>query len=457
MRLYQKIYLALIASLILVVAIAGAFWRFGADTSRVAQAFEIAGELAALVLPPPDAPRRAQQEAVERLAGRLKVDLALFDEQRSLLAAAGRPLPSPPSRRDSGAWVYGPDGRAWSFPLPDQRWVVVGAPLRHRHPAIGLVIFLGLIALAVAVCAYPVVRGLTRRLERLQQAVETLGAGNLSSRVKVEGRDEVARLAGSFNRAAARIEELVGSHRMLLANASHELRTPLSRIRLGLELFQQTGDPKYRAELTRDIAELDLLLDEILLASRLDAVAALDTTEEIDLLALAAEECAHYQDCSLEGTAVKVHGDPRLLRRLIRNLIENAKRHGKPPVRVALRAEGAAAVLDVIDGGAGIPAAERERVFTPFHRLANEGTGLGLSLVRQIARLHGGDAVVAPRPDAPSCFRISLPAADAARGGFLSRTRKRAGVRGLQGARARCRKADYSTSRSRSARARRSV
>ena len=73
-------------------------------------------------------------------------------------------------------------------------------------------------------------------------------------------------------------------------------------------------------------------------------------------------------------------------------------------------------MLDVIDGGAGIPAAERERVFTPFHRLANEGTGLGLSLVRQIARLHGGDAVVAPRPDAPSCFRISLPAADAARG-----------------------------------------
>ncbi len=96
LRLYQKIYLTLIASLLLVVAIAGAIWRFGADTSPVAQAFEMAGELAALVLPPPDAPRRAQQEAVERLAGRLKVDLALFDEQRSLIAAAGRPLPSPP-------------------------------------------------------------------------------------------------------------------------------------------------------------------------------------------------------------------------------------------------------------------------------------------------------------------------------------------------------------------------
>ncbi len=410
MRLYRKIYLALIASLILVVAIAGVLWRFGADASRLAHAFEIAGELAAAVLPTPDAPPQAQQEAVERLARRLKVDLALFDEQRNLIAAAGRPLPSPPARHDGGAWVHGPDGRAWSFPMPDQRWVVVGARLRHRHPAIGLVIFVGLIALVVAICAYPIVRGLTRRLERLQQAVETLGAGNLAARVKVEGRDEVAQLAESFNRAAVRIEELVGSHRMLLANASHELRTPLSRIRLALELFQQTGDPRYRSEVTHDIAELDLLLEEILLASRLDAVAALDTVEEIDLLALAAEECAHYEECSLEGTAVRVHGDPRLLRRLIRNLIENAKRHGKPPVRVALHAQGAVAVLEVIDAGAGVPAAERERVFTPFHRLANVGTGLGLSLVRQIAHLHGGDAVVAPRPDAPGCFRVRLPA-----------------------------------------------
>jgi signal transduction histidine kinase len=419
-RLYRKIYLALVASLILVVAIAGALWRFGADTSRMGQAFEMAGELAAMVLPSADAPRRVQQEAIDRLAARLQLDVALFDAQRDLVAAAGRPVPAPPRRRDSGGWIHGSDRPAWSFRLPDQRWVVVGAPPRHRHPAVGFVLFLGIIALAVAICAYPVVRGLTRRLERLQQGVETLGAGNLSARVKVEGRDEVARLAASFNRAAARIEELVGSHRMLLANASHELRTPLSRIRLGLELFQQTKDPKYRAELTRDIAELDLLLDEILLASRLDTVAALDTSEEVDLLALAAEECARYEECSLEGVAVKVRGDPRLLRRLTRNLIENAKRYGKPPVRVALLREGPWAVLDVVDAGAGIPVSERERVFTPFHRLggalAGEGTGLGLSLVRQIARLHGGDAVVAPRPDAASCLRVTLPTADAGRG-----------------------------------------
>jgi signal transduction histidine kinase len=283
-------------------------------------------------------------------------------------------------------------------------------PVRHRHPAIGVMLFLGAIALLVAACAYPVVRGLTRRLERLQAGVETLGAGDLKARVKVEGRDEVARLAASFNRAAARIEELVNAHRMLLSNTSHELRTPLSRIRLAIELFQESGDPRYKAELERDIAELDLLIDEILLASRLDATPALQSSETVDLLALAAEEGARY-DCLPEGEPVMVRGDARLLRRLVRNLIENARRHGRPPLRLEVRADGAAAVLSVMDAGDGIPPAERERVFQPFHRLDSEstGAGLGLALVRQIARLHGGDAVVAPRPDAQSCFRVTLP------------------------------------------------
>jgi signal transduction histidine kinase len=128
-----------------------------------------------------------------------------------------------------------------------------------------LAAFLGVIALVVALGARPVVRRLTGRLERLQRGVESLGAGDLRARVKVEGRDEVARLAESFNQAAARIESLVDAHKMLLANASHELRTPLTRIRLGLEL---AGAPSERkAELERDIAELDQLVDEILLVS----------------------------------------------------------------------------------------------------------------------------------------------------------------------------------------------
>ncbi len=409
-RLYLKIYLTVIAVLVLVVLIAGGIWRFGAGGPPGSQAFEIAGELASGSLPAASEPQSVQQQAVTDLAQRLKTDLALFTENGAPIARAGRPLPPPPPDGE-GAWIYGPGGPAWSFRLPDRRWVVARAPVRHRHPAIRMILFLGGVTLAVAIGAYPVVRGLTRRLERLQAGVETLGAGHLSARVKVEGKDEVARLAESFNRAAGRIEDLVGAHRMLLANASHELRTPLSRIRLGVELLEQSKDPKYKAAIEQDIAELDSMIDEILLASRLEATRQPQAEENVDLLALAAEEGARYDNCTVEGEAVMVRGERRLLSRLVRNLIENAVRHGAPPVNVMVRRDYNTAVLEVMDGGAGIPEAERERVFSPFHRLQRDtqGAGLGLALVRQIARLHGGDAVVAPRSDHLSCFRVTLP------------------------------------------------
>ncbi len=409
-RLYQKIYLTIIVSLLVVVAVSGAFWRIGFDSTPAGRAFEVASELAAAALPPSDAPAAVQREVVERLAQRLDLSLALHGADGSLIASVGGPLPQP--LRERRGWIHAVGGPAWSVRLPDGRAIVAQLPARRGHPALGFVLLLGTIALAVAVCAYPVVRGLTRRLERLQNGVETMGAGDLAARVTVEGRDEVARLAESFNRAAVRIEDLVNAHRMLLANASHELRTPLSRIRLGIELYQDSGDQKYKAELSRDIAELDELIDEILLASRLDATRTLPEREDIDLLALCAEECARH-DVSPQGEAVLVRGDPRLLRRLIRNLLQNATRHGKPPVRAEVHSMDGQAVLDVMDSGEGIPEAERERVFVPFHRLRpdSQGTGLGLALVRQIARLHGGDAAIASRADAPVCFRVALPVA----------------------------------------------
>jgi signal transduction histidine kinase len=257
------------------------------------------------------------------------------------------------------------------------------------------------------------VRRLTRRLERLQAGVEQLGAGDLGARVMVEGKDEVAMLAASFNRAAARIEDLVGSHKLLLANASHELRTPLSRVRLGVEFLKEQADPKRKADLERDIAELDGLIDEILLSSRLDAVKGLDRGEEIDLLALAAEEAARYEHCTVAGEPVIVCGDRALLRRMMRNLIENAERHGAPPIDIDVRPNGPQASLTVSDRGPGVAQADRERVFTPFFRIPGSegktGTGLGLTLVRQIARQHGGEAQWVGTAERPSTIRIVLP------------------------------------------------
>src|SRR5579871_6465454 len=160
-RLYQKIYLTIVAILLLVVLVAGGIWRFGGDRMPVAQAFEMAGELAAAALPRADASQIAQQAAVERLARRLRIDLALFDARLRPIAEFGDPLPPPPARFHTGGWLMGPRGPAWSFHLPDGRWIVARAPIHHSNPFVGLMLFLGGIALSVAIGAFPVVRGLT--------------------------------------------------------------------------------------------------------------------------------------------------------------------------------------------------------------------------------------------------------------------------------------------------------
>ena len=378
-RLYLRIYFAVLASLAVFAVAAAVLWHSVAEP-REGDDFTL---IARNVLPPAAAPSAEQQAALERVVRDVRMDLALFAPDGTRLAAVGGALPAP-----QRPWWRFSGGPFWASQLPDGRWLVSRMP--HRRPAFGL-FALALLLVAVAVGAYPVVRRLTERLERLQQGVEALGAGDFTARVKVEGRDEVARLAESFNRAAGRIEELVAAHKWLLANTSHELRTPLARIRMALEL----GKPK--SEIERDIAELDALIEEVLLASRLDALASLEVTDEVDLLALAAEEAARY-DLEAQGEPFVLRGDPRLLRRMVRNLLENARRHGAAPIEIRVqRGE-----LRVCDAGPGVPSAERERVFEPFY--SRHGVGLGLTLVRQIARRHGGEA----RCEG-NCFYVTLP------------------------------------------------
>lgn len=412
-RLYHQVYLTIVASIVAVLLVAGALWRWAADGPPARHAFELAGELASFAVPPPDAPPAETEDVIRRLSQRLHVDLGLFGADRRLVAGAGRAVPAPGQGRDEGGRILGPGGPAWAIALPDGRWLVARTPRGPRRPALGVIGFLAVMAVLIGLLAMPVARGLTRRLERLQTGVDKLGRGDLGARVVVEGRDEVARLAASFNRAAARIEELVGAHKMLLANASHEIRTPLARIRLGLEMMQGADDPARRAALAADIAELDGLVDEILLASRLDAVGELEQRESLDLLALAAEEAARYEAVDVTGRPAVVAGDARLLRRLVRNLLENARRHGKPPVKVEVDGDGALATLTVADAGPGVPEADREHVFEPFRRGSSSatagGTGLGLALVRQIARRHGGEATIAVRAEGGTAFRVVLP------------------------------------------------
>jgi signal transduction histidine kinase len=255
-------------------------------------------------------------------------------------------------------------------------------------------------------------RRMTKRLEGLKQAVEALGEGDFKARVEAKGCDEVTSLATSFNQAAERIESLLLAHKQLLANASHELRSPLTRIRLALEMQAERPIPELQDEVRKNISELDQLIEEILLASRLDASHEPLRSDDIDLAALLAEECAR-SEAQCEAVPLNFKGDERLLRRLLRNLLENARRHGGDAVQASLRQEAGQAVVQVCDNGKGIAPEERERIFEPFYRPAGsrekEGSyGLGLSLVRQIAQRHGGNVRCVAGPTGGACFEVRL-------------------------------------------------
>ena len=302
-------------------------------------------------------------------------------------------------------------------------------PWSWLRPPYGFQWMLGLAGLVVMAVLFPVARRLTQRLEALQRGVQRWGEGDLSARLPEGGQDEVADLSRRFDAAAERVQSLMASQaallqsqKSLLANASHELRSPLARIRMAVELSGTQGSPAARDEIQRSITELDQLVDEILLASRLDAREAdIGTVESVDLIGLLAEECARVGAVFElpEGTGeVVVPGVARLLRRAVRNLLENAVRHGRRTGRAEVVAqlslEGGHAVLHIDDRGPGVPPDQRERIFEPFYRLpgASEregGVGLGLALVRQIAARHGGSVACDNREGGGARFTLRLP------------------------------------------------
>ncbi|MFG5779338.1 ATP-binding protein [Comamonas sp. J-3] len=288
-------------------------------------------------------------------------------------------------------------------------------------PPFGFFWMLGLIGIVVIVGVFPIIRRLMGRLERLRQGVKQFGDGDLSVRVDVRGNDEVGELAQQFNAAAARIETLVQSHKSLLANSSHELRSPLTRIRMGVELMGDKPSPSFKQEIQRNIAELDQLVDEILLASRLDSrVADVGTTELIDLIGLCAEECARI-DAELEVQAegeMEVRGIAKLVRRAIRNLLENARRYSPGPITLFLVQHNGYAEVRVADRGPGVPLDQRDRIFEPFYRMPgaserNGGVGLGLALVRSIAERHDGTVHCEAREGGGAVFVLQMPLASA--------------------------------------------
>ncbi len=293
--------------------------------------------------------------------------------------------------------------------------IVVAAPLGDVRRALSalrlvLVVVVPVLVLATTWLVYVVAGLALRPVERLRGAAEAMAgdpAGVTAALPAPAGDDEIARLGRTLNTLLGSLRALVDQQQAFVADAAHELRSPLAGIRVQLDVAQAHPElvvlPDLLDELGQDVGRLGRLVDDLLALARMESGSRLSLVP-VDLRALA----------GADGEPVEVDGDPAALRRLVDNLRSNAERHATQ-VRVTTFRSGDDAVLDVDDDGPGIAPADRERVFDRWVRLdasrtrADGGTGLGLALVREIARRHGGEVVVLDAPLGGARLRVRLP------------------------------------------------
>jgi signal transduction histidine kinase len=299
---------------------------------------------------------------------------------------------------------------------------------RFRSQAVLIMATVGLIGvLGGALLTRSALAPVRRLSEALAKIVRT---GQVSARVPVRGvGDPLDDLSRLFNEMLDRMDALIAGLRGSLDNVAHDLRTPLARLRATLEAALQAGDPQAtRAALEDGLEECDRVAS--MLTTLMDISEAETGTmalrrERVDAAALLHEGQELYEDAALsKGVALGVEapaglfvlGDPGRLRQAVANLVDNAVKYTKAGGHVTLRAraEGSRVVLECLDDGAGIPAEELPRIWDRLYRgdesRSERGLGLGLSLVRAIARAHGGDATVESTPGRGSVFRLALPA-----------------------------------------------
>jgi two-component system sensor histidine kinase MtrB len=287
--------------------------------------------------------------------------------------------------------------------------------------------------------AWLVTRQVTDPVRAAARIAEEYSAGRLTERMTVNGEDDLARLAASFNQMAGslehqigRLEELAMVQRRFVSDVSHELRTPLTTVRMAADVLHEARtdfDPATArsAELLQtQLDRFEALLTDLLEISRYDAGAAVLEPERVDLGELAArvveaaEPLAERRDVELQlhrpPVPVAVQADPRRVDRILRNLIGNAIEHAEgKPVAVTVASGSDSAAVGVRDHGAGLRPGEAALVFNRFWRAdpararTTGGTGLGLSIALEDARLHGGWLQAWGRPGEGANFRLTLP------------------------------------------------
>jgi signal transduction histidine kinase len=328
-------------------------------------------------------------------------------------------------RRPAGGGVENRLAFAKVFRLPSGYRLIVGRDIEDRRELASMVRSamlwgLGVMALFSIGGGYWVSRKLLARIDALSDTTRTIMEGDLTGRLPVNGSgDELDRLSENLNLMLARIEQLMAGLREVSDNIAHDLKTPLNRLRNRVEaaLREPYGEPVYREALERTIEEADGLIktfNALLSIARIEAGAGGENREVLDVSALLRDVAELYEPVAEErGLELKAHAnapifvraDRQLIGQAIANLIDNAIKYGTlaaakessvaaQAVEVSAKAKAGSAEIVVTDRGPGVPASERDRVLDRFVRLeasrSEPGSGLGLSLVAAVARLHGG-------------------------------------------------------------------
>lgn len=262
-------------------------------------------------------------------------------------------------------------------------------------------------------------------VERMRVEVASIGLEQLDRRVPApESHDEIARLATTMNEMLDRLQRSHQRQQRFVADASHELRTPLTRMRAELELDERHPDDADPAATRRsaleEIGTLQRMIDDLLLLARRDAGAA-SRSEPVDLDDLVLDEARAGSGTRVvvdisAVSAAQVVGDPAALRRVVRNLLDNARRHASSVVAIAVAERETTAVITVDDDGPGIPLDRRHEVFERFTRLdaartgGSGGAGLGLAIVHGVVTDHHGTVEVTASPAGGARFVVTLPA-----------------------------------------------
>ncbi|MFI5912771.1 sensor histidine kinase [Dactylosporangium sp. NPDC051541] len=306
-----------------------------------------------------------------------------------------------------GDRVVQPDTlRVTAHQVPDGRIILVAVPLADYHRSLHLLTnalwltYPTLIVILVAI-AWRVVGAALSPVDRLRLGAERITGAATDERLPVPpSSDEIQRLAITLNHMLDRLAVSRARQRSFIADAAHELRSPLASIRIQIEVAQKLGDwAAVSDDVIADLDRLSRLVDDLLLLARADASDhRRKAVEPVELRTLLTSFKKRYDTVRVEpGESLWTEGDPDALHRIVLNLVDNAVRHARTEVTLAVEPEGANEVLvTVTDNGEGIPAPLRERVFDRFARLDDGrardagGSGLGLAIVRELARRHGG-------------------------------------------------------------------